>query len=442
MRQHAGTAKTSRSSSSMDPYVVVLAGFGVVVLLTAWLPMVMKALPLSLPIFCVALGAAVFAIPGLPGQAPHPMSYPALTQRLTELVVLVALMGTGLKLDRPFAPPGSAPTWRLLVVAMPLTIAAVALLGTGLLGLSAASAILLAAALAPTDPVLASDVQAGPPQSGEEDDVRYTLTSEAGLNDGLAFPFVNLAIAIALSTATGEPWFGHWVMVDVIWKLATGVAVGWCVGRALGWLTFKLPNRAKLSRTGDGFVALGITAVSYGLTEMAHGYGFLAVFVSAVTFRNVERGHTYHERLHDFIEQLERLLMMVLLVVFGGSLSDGGLIAGLDWRSVAFALAVLFLVRPIAGWFSLAGLSLPADERAVISIYGIRGIGSIYYLSYAFNHAPFTGSEVLWRVTGLIILLSVLLHGASVTPVMSRLDRRRQRRIPAASPQMRETTPA
>lgn len=172
----------------MDSYVPVVTGFGVVVLLTAWLPMVLKELPLSLPILCVALGALLFLLPIAPGAAPDPTENLLLVQRLTEAVVLVSLMGAGLKLDRPFHLMRDHATRRLLLVAMPLTIAAIAALGVSLLGLGVASAVLLGAALAPTDPVLASDVQVGPPGQGEEDEVRYTLTSEAGLNDGLAFP--------------------------------------------------------------------------------------------------------------------------------------------------------------------------------------------------------------------------------------------------------------
>ena len=188
----------------MDPYIVVLTGFGLVVLLTAWMPMLLKELPLSLPIMCVGLGALVFGFTNLLGDAPLPQQHLKPIERLTEIVVIVALMGAGLKLDRPLDWARSRPTWRLLVIAMPLTIAAIALAASPLLGIGLATAILLAASLAPTDPVLASDVQVGPPGQGEEDEVRYTLTAEAGLNDGLAFPFVNLAIAIAISAQTGE----------------------------------------------------------------------------------------------------------------------------------------------------------------------------------------------------------------------------------------------
>lgn len=371
----------------MDPYIGVLAGFGAVVLLTAWLPMVLKELPLSLPIVCVALGAGLFWLPDVPGIAPHPQDYLALTQRLTELVVIIALMGAGLKLDRPLAWASSLLTWRLLGVAMPLTIAVLAVLASFLLNLGAAAAILLGAALASTDPVLASDVQVGPPGEGLEDEVRFTLTSEAGFNDGLSFPFVNLAIALAAASQTGEPWFWHWIGLDVAWKIGAGLVVGWIVGRILGWVTFRVPNRAKLSRTGDGFVALGITCLAYGLTEMVHGYGFVAVFVAALGLRSAERTSTYHEKLHDFVEQLERLLMMVLLVIFGGAIADGGLFRALTAEAVAFGLLAVFLVRPACAWLSLAGAPQRRDEKAVISFFGIRGLASAYYLAYALNHS-------------------------------------------------------
>jgi NhaP-type Na+/H+ or K+/H+ antiporter len=419
----------------MDPYIAVLTGFGLLVLLTAWLPMVLKEMPLSLPIVCVGLGAALFAIPGIPGVAPVPGDNLPLTERLTEAVVLVALMGAGLKLDRQLTWKSGAITVRLLAFAMPLTIIAIAALGYAVLGVGLAAAMLLGAALAPTDPVLASDVQVGPPGGGEEDDVRYALTSEAGLNDGLAFPFVNLAIALALLE---RGWFVDWVLIDVLWKLGIGLVLGYLSGRFLGWLTFRLPNRARLSRTGDGFVALGITAVAYGITELAHGYGFLAVFVAAVSFRSVERNHDYHDRLHDFIEQLERLVMMALLVLFGAAMVDGGLLEEVDWRVVLVALAVIFVVRPVSAWISLVGLPHSQTEKAVISFFGIRGVGSAYYLAYGLNHAEFAAANLLWSTIALIVLISVVLHGVTVTPVMRYLDKRqtakgKRRRQPGAS---------
>jgi NhaP-type Na+/H+ or K+/H+ antiporter len=220
--------------------------------------------------------------------------------------------------------------------------------------------------------------------------VRFTLTAEAGLNDGLAFPFVNLAVAIAAHGSLPGPWLLEWAAVDVAWKLGAGIAVGWAVGQALGWLTFRVPNRAGLSRTGEGFVAIGVTFLAYGLAELAHGYGFLAVFVAALAIRTAERQHDYHERLHDFADQSERLLMMVLLVLFGGALA-GGLLAPLTWAGAGAALLFLFVVRPAAGLVALVGAGQPMAERATIAFFGIRGLGSFYYLGLRAERGAFRG---------------------------------------------------
>ncbi|MDN3567141.1 cation:proton antiporter [Paeniroseomonas aquatica] len=408
----------------MDPYIVMLVGIGGLILLVAWLPMVLRELPLSLPMFCIGIGYAVFALLG--GDTPSPLHYPEAAERLTELVVIVALTGAGLKLDRRLTWRGWGLTWRLLGIAMPLSILGIGLVGHWMLGLGTAAAVLLGGALAPTDPVLASDVQVGPPQSGEEDEVRFTLTAEAGLNDGLAFPFVNLAVALALVGTEPSDWMGHFFSVDVVWKLAAGLAAGWGIGRLLGWLTFRMPNRARLSRTGDGFVALGATFLAYGLTELAHGYGFVAVFVAALAMRDAERNHAYHDRLHDFAEQTERLLMMVLLVLFGGAVA-GGLLAPLGWPGAAAAAVILFVVRPAAGLLSLLGTTTRLPERGAIAFFGIRGLGSFYYLAFAANAARFPEMAELWAVVGLTVLISVGLHGMTVTPAMRWLDGRRRR---------------
>ncbi len=402
--------------------MTLLIAFGALVLLTAWLPMVLREAPLSLPIVCVLIGViGAWLSPGL--RVPHPSEHPATVEELTELVVIISLMGAALKIDRPLGWISWITTWRLLAIAMPLTIGALAVAGYGLLDLPAASALLLAAALAPTDPVLASDVQVGPPKSGEEDDTRFALTSEAGLNDGLAFPFVMCAIAMAQAAGSGG-WLMHWISVDVVWRLSIGVAVGAALGYGLGCLVFRIPNRAKLSRTGDGFVALGIAAIVFGISETLHGYGFVSVFVSGLALRAVERDHEYHQTLHDFSEQLERLLMMVLLVVFGAAIASGALFGALSWHSLVYTFVAIFIVRPLFAWISLAGTTCPPIERATISFFGIRGVGSIYYLAFAVQHAGFEGTPTMWSTASLIVLVSILLHGVTVTPMMRRIDRR------------------
>lgn len=412
----------------MDPYIPFLIGLGAVVLLTAWLPLVLRPLPLSLPILCVLFGATLFSLGG--AAAPLPFEHVEITRLVTEIIVIIALMGAGLKIDRPIGWIRWRTTWRLLAIAMPVSIAGMTFLGWGLLGLGLPTALLLAAALAPTDPVLASDIQVGPPKSGEDGEARFALTSEAGLNDGLAFPFVNLAIAAALAGA-GEiesgGWLSHWVadwlLIDIMWKIAAGCFIGWAVGRGFAWLSFRLPRRFRLSTAGDGFAALGMTFIAYGIAEVAQSYGFVAVFVTALALRDVEPNHDYHVRLHDFAEQIERVAMMLVLVLFGGALTSG-LLAELDWVAVVFAAACLLIVRPLSGFISLAGVACPIGEKAVIAFFGIRGIGSAYYLAYALSHTEhFERPQYLWSVIALIILTSIVLHGVTVTPALRGIDR-------------------
>ncbi|MFC0103670.1 cation:proton antiporter [Sphingopyxis terrae] len=415
-----------------EPYILWLSGAGFLVALLAWLPLALKRLPLSLPIICIALGAVIFSLPGV-AVAPLPQAYPAVAERLSELVVIVALMGAGLKLDRLFAWRGWLVTWRLLGIAMPLTILAVTLLGTAWLGLPLASALLLAACLAPTDPVLAADVQVGPPRSGEEDEVRFGLTSEAGFNDALAFPFVNLALALALAERTGGAWLADWFWIDIVWKLAAGAGAGWLVGRLFGWLTFRSDPDTRLSRTGDGLIAIAATLLAYGATEMAGGYGFLAVFVAALTLRRADHDHSFNRKMHDFTEQMERLGMMVVLILFGGAIADG-LLAPLGLRDYIAAAAIIFLIRPVAGWLGLVGFRAARSERFALAFFGIRGVGSIYYLAFALGETDFAAADRLWALAGLVLLLSILLHGLTVTPAMRALDRSQGRDPDPAAP--------
>lgn len=407
---------------SPDPYILLLTGAGLLIALVAWLPLALRRLPLSLPIVCIGLGAAIFALPQVTLQ-PLPMTYPDITERFSEFVVIIALMGAGLKLDRIFSFRSWGITWRLIAITMPLSIAAITLIAGWWIGLSWTVALLLGAALAPTDPVLAADVQVGPPKSGEEDEVRFGLTSEAGMNDGFAFPFVHLAIALSLAASTGEPWFAQWFTYNVLWEIGAGVAAGYAIGRVFGWLTFHVPAKTKLAKTGDGLIALSATFVSYGLTELMHCYGFLAVFVTALTFRHAHRDHDFQLEMHALTEQIERIAMMVLLLLFGGALVSG-LLAPLHWIDVVAALVILLVVRPVTGLIGLLGHRAKWSERLTLAFFGIRGIGSVYYLAYGLNHMEgVEGCDRLWAIVGLIILISILMHGITVTPVMRMLDR-------------------
>ncbi|HEV2089206.1 MAG TPA: cation:proton antiporter [Cryptosporangiaceae bacterium] len=412
----------------VDRADLAFALVGIGALLAGLLPRLLERRALSMPVVFLGLGMVVFALPvGLP--TPDPLQHPELAEHLTELVVIVALMGAGPRLDRPVGWRRWSSTWRLLAIAMPLTIAATAVLGWWWIGLAPATAMLLGSALAPTDPVLASDVQVGEPTEDEEseDEVRFALTSEAGLNDALAFPFLYAAIAMAAYGADPAGWFGRWFAVDVVYRLAAGVACGLLVGWLLGWLFFRPRSRAlRLARHGEGFTALAATFLAYGVTELVQGYGFLAVFVCACSIRAAERLHEYHQVLHEFVEQIERLLTVLLLLLLGGAVV-GGLLTPLTWQAVAVGLAVLLLIRPAVAGLSLWRAPGTAGEKAVVAVFGIRGIGSLYYLSYALATTAFPEADQAWATAGFVVVVSVVAHGVAATPVMDRLDRNRAR---------------
>jgi NhaP-type Na+/H+ or K+/H+ antiporter len=311
---------------------------------------------------------------------------------------------------------------------------AVGVLGWSALGLGVASSVLLAAALAPTDPVLASEVQVAEPAENpdsDEDEARFALTSEAGLNDGLAFPFTYAAIAISVAGAAPSGWLPHWLAVDVLWRLVCALVIGVGVGWLLGKLFFSAPSdKLRLAEHAEGFVAFAATFLAYGITELAGGYGFVAVFVCACTIRAAERHHGYHQVLHRHVEQAERMLTVLIVFLLGGA-AVTGLLAGTTWRDIAVAAVILLLIRPLAGWIGLLAGKTGPRERTVIAFFGVRGVGSLFYVTYALKEGQFSDHGTVWRITGLVIIGSILVHGLSASPAMWLLDRKRQKRARA-----------
>jgi NhaP-type Na+/H+ or K+/H+ antiporter len=406
----------------VDPYFLLLAVVGAAIVAAAVLRRALTRVALSPPILYLATGMAIFALPlGLDGPQPGADEGPA--ERLTELVVIVSLMGAGLKLNRPPGWLSWMPTWRLLGITMPVTIGATTLVAAGPLGLAASSALLLGAVVAPTDPVLASDVQVeGPSEEDADDEVRFALTSEAGLNDAFAFPFTHLALAVA----GGGAWFARWAVEYVVIRITVGLLMGFLLGRLIAWLMFRGRAHQGLANTSEGFVAVGATLAVYGATEIAHGYGFLGVFVAAVTIRDRERDHEYHQVLHSFSDTTEHLASIVFLLLLGGAVVDGGLRA-LTPGGAALAVGLVLVIRPVAGLLGLLGTGIDRDERAAIAFFGIRGMGSIYYLSYAASEDYFPDARQVWAVAILVIVASIVIHGTTSTVVLRALDRRKRR---------------
>ncbi len=405
----------------LSGYHLALAAVGAAVILAHWLPRFVSRREPAASGLLIVLGMAGFSlVPGVPG-VPDPRTDPHSWEVVSELTVIVALFGTGLRIDNLSSLTLWRPTLRLLVLAMPLTILAVALLGYALAGMTVAGAILLGAALAPTDPVLAGDVQVGPPLEGGEHPVRFALTTEAALNDGLAFPFVYMGLLVAAQGFAPDAWGLEWLARDVLYRIAVGAAMGAAGGWALGRILFAVPRGAVLADTASGVVAFAGILLCYGTTELAEGYGFIAVAVAGLTLRRVEAEHAFHRRLHDFTEAIEHALTAVLLVALGAVLP--ALLGGLTLAGAAIACALILLVRPAVGWLSLRGAGLHGRDRWVVALYGVRGVGSIYYLAYAAGKVEFWDEERLWALVGFAILLSTVLHGLTAGIAMEGLSR-------------------
>ena len=432
----------------MTPDVMYLLA-GLALLLAVVLPTALSQAAASAPIVLLVVGALIGLLPLPEGVSVAPQANRAFVEHLAEFTVLIALMGVGLALDRPLnlLKPRTwhrwGAAWRLLGITMPLTIAGVAVLGWWAMGLAPAAAVLLGAALAPTDPVLASDVQVGgptpvdeggaPEDIDEHDEVRFALTSEAGLNDGLAFPFVYLAVFLATLGPIAD-WGLRWLAWELVGKVVLGVLLGTAVGFVLAKAAFRSRRPSlRLAETGEPLLALAAVLVSYGVAETLGGYGFLAVFTCAMTLRSAERGHVYHQHMHEIVDRLEHLLTLIVLLLLGVAMTNG-MLSTLTWPAVLVGVALVLVIRPVTG---LVGLGirrstcrvgehvLTGRERVVISFFGVRGVGSLFYLAYGTGQTDFPGTDLMWATVGFTIALSVLVHGVAATPAMNWLERER-----------------
>lgn len=380
----------------------------------------------------------------------HPLHHAAWLHRAAEISVVVSLFTVGMKLRLPLRDRQLRPAICLAFVSMLLTVGLVTAVGTWLLGLPLGAAVLLGAILAPTDPVLASDVQVTDPH--DRDQLRVTLSAEAGLNDGTAFPFVMLGLGLLGLHELGEnAW--RWWAIDVLWAVTGGLAIGAAVGTGVGWLLIKLHRRRQRLITLGEYVLLGVIGVSYGAAVLAHAYGFLAVFAAGVGLRAVERsatgpGKKADETLGAAIagelprgsitapevapaylagallatnEQLERILEVGLVFVVGATL----LVAGFAWSALWFAPLLFLVIRPFAALPVFAVSKFTRFEFSLVAWFGIRGIGSLYYLMYAVEkHLPPDIASTLTSLTLSTIALSIVLHGISVTPLLTRYHQR------------------
>ena len=406
----------------MSQYLLILTIIGIASFGTSWMPKISEKTGVSYSVFYLLAGILLYTF--LPTYLPDPLpqNNDTLTLHLTELIVIISLMGAGLKIDREFSFKRWASPLKLIGITMLLCIVITTLLGYYFLGLGLASATLLGAVLAPTDPVLAADVQVGPPNDSGKSETKFVLTSEAGLNDGVAFPFTWLAITFGLIATGKDTGILEWFAVDMVYRILAGILLGYLAGKGVGYLIFNLADKYKILNAKNSLVAISITMLVYGATEILHAYGFIAVFICAITLRHYEKGHKYHAEMHSFADQLERLLVCILLMVFGGAVAMG-ILAPLTWELALVAVAFLLVIRPLTGLLGLSTSKMEFKEKLAISFFGIRGMGSIFYLAFAIKEFDFEHQNELWAIVSLTLLLSIIIHGITANWAMKHLKK-------------------
>ncbi len=436
-----------------DPRWFVLAGATLV--LMALSASVLRRLPLTASLLYLAIGFAV----GPAGAAlidVSPIDDAGLLELLTELAVIVSLFTAGLKLRDPLRAGRWHVPVRLAVASMTFTVGLIALTGVLWLGLPLGAAVLLGGVLAPTDPVLASDVQVSRPTDNEV--LRFSLTGEAGLNDGSAFPFVMLGLGLLGMHELGAGGV-RWLAIDVAWAVVGGLGIGAIAGTLIGRLVLYLRRTHREALGLDEFLGLGLIALSYGLAVGVATYGFLAVFAAGLAVRRIEFQATgaqpedpqLVEAVHratpdpletatdpqrapaymasvllEFNEQLERIGEIALVVLVGAMLAT----VPLSSQGVVFAALLFLVLRPVAVLAGLFRSRVPRLQKAYLAWFGIRGIGSLYYLMFALAHGdlPEPLATRLASIVLTVMALSIVVHGVSVTPLMGRYDRIRERR--------------
>lgn len=423
---------------------------GALLVSIALISSMVKRLPLTTTMLYLGVGVLMGPLVFKVAQF-DPLENAIWLERFSELAVIVSLFTAGLKLRAPLREKKWLVPVRLAFVSMTLTVGLVTLVGVWLLGLPLGAAVLLGAILAPTDPVLASDVQLESP--ADRDRLRFSLTGEAGLNDGTAFPFVMLGLGLlGLHDIGALGW--RWFAVDVIWAVLGGLAIGALFGTLVGRVVLYLRREHKEGFGLDEFLTLGLIGLAYGTAILAHTYGFLAVFAAGLALRTVERKSTGEnapqgtshivpekqaqaatdpekapahlvESVMGFNGQIERVMEVALMLLVGTMLAP----PFMETNSLWFVPVLLLFVRPLAVLAGVAGCHVDRSQRLMISWFGIRGIGSLYYLAYAIGHGlPPDLSRELISLTLWAITVSVIVHGISVTPLMNWYQSRRARK--------------
>jgi len=404
-----------------DLYPVGLLAFGVLILLGVLAISHQGERAFSASIVYVGAGALAAAGLSLLGVAPlDPEGDHVLLERLAELALVVAVFSAGLTIERTVERRSWISIATLLVVVMPLTIAAIAAFGMGAMGLSFGAALLLGAILAPTDPVLAGDV--GLSHVGGEiyGEPRLTLHTEAGFNDGLASPFVVLGLYAAGRGGTG--WLGEWALADLLYAAGGALAFGAAAGVGAAWVITRGRSRGLLAPRLDGFAAIGLVLAIYGITEALGAYGLLAVFAAGFTFRRYEFDHEVHVGLHHGAETAGTVFELLVLALLGSMLTLSGIgdpgLAG--WL---LAPLLIIVIRPALVLATSGTRLMDLRARLFLGFFGVRGVAALFYAAVVVESHVLRPAEqhiVVWT-TIVVVIVSIVTHGVSATPLTRKL---------------------
>lgn len=399
----------------MDSYYIVLLIVGMTSLIASFLPIVLKRLKISFTIPLLLVGAVLYYF-NAPLPWPDPVWPLEFALRFSELVVIISLMIAGLKIGLNYSWEEWKSPLSLITITMPLFMLVVFLLSYYLLDFSLPVSVLLAAVLAPTDPALASEIQLNDKQtnSNKNTGLRYHLTAEAGINDGLAFPFVFLAILLSKESNMDFGHWAEWLGFYFFYKIIIGSIIGMVVGFLYSYYTQKM-SETKENKIHQAFVAVSLTLIAYSIAEITNSYGFLSVFFAGL-FANYHLQTKNKKTLSDpnlnFIANFEKFLIIFWIIFFGGSIV-AGILNFITWPSVFFSIVVVLIMRPVLGYIGLYKSKLSHRKKLATAFFGIRGIGSVFYLTYALKHGAFEDLNQLYSIVALIILISIVFHGVT-----------------------------
>ncbi|WP_298328484.1 sodium:proton antiporter [uncultured Dokdonia sp.] len=407
------------------PYFVALACTGFTISLMAFIPVYSKKIKITYIIPLLLLGMILF-FAGAPLPWPDPLWELETGKIVSEVIVIISLMTAGLKIGTSYKWSDWKKPLSLVAITMPLCMIAIFAIAHYLLGLNGPVSLLLAAVLAPTDPVLASELQLEERQDLEERNtgLRYTLTAEAGINDGFAFPFVFLAILWSEASSFQEIDWLHFISYYFLFKIIGGLLVGVLIGFIYSWVVH-YHSKEHQKYILNGFIAVALTFFSYGLGEILSTYGFLSVFATGV-FMQYHCGKSADDNVNTsmlhFAEETEKLLVALWTIFFGGALVSG-ILSYTDVNGIIASLVIVLVLRPIFGYLAMLTTNFSGAKKWAISFFGIRGIGSFFYLSYALIHGDFTEYDELFGIVSYVVLFSILIHGLTSLHVIDYFKR-------------------